>query len=159
MRLDKLFAMAGHFKLVMFVVGLLVAGGLWFLRSEAGDWSNIFAYAAGLPIIATDRTQDLGVIAPGMTNNICFHLTNVSDTSVRIVGAKVTCGCIELGELPREIKESTTVELEIVTKAPTAPGAFSGKVILLTASELQPTIVLEYLATVEKPETMASEEK
>lgn len=133
----------------MISCGLILFIGLGFFFLKRGEWTGILDYIAGKRIVVKDQIQNMGSIPAGVVKPLSFHVSNLTDKSVRVVGARATCGCIEVKNLPREILQSDTEEIEVLVETPASPGPISGKVILLTDSPLHPTAVLQYSGIVE----------
>ncbi len=65
-----------------------------------GSFSAAMAYLRGDRLIADAYTQSVGIVGGGEQPAVFFKLTNMSNQAVEILGAKSSCTCLMMDQLP-----------------------------------------------------------
>jgi hypothetical protein len=99
--------------------------------------------------IEVDRPdQQLKNVSAERPLNISYALTNATEKDIRVVGARVSCGCTAVTGLPITLHNGSTEKINVTVAVPRASRALTGEVILLTDDDAQRIIPLRYTATV-----------
>lgn len=103
---------------VLVVVGIVGAAALYG-RFAFGSVGAALAAAQGYVLYCEESTVWVGAQAPGEKVMAEFTLNNLTNRPVRIVGARTTCGCLRVEDLPRvvPIGESTVLRVAVVPSA------------------------------------------
>ncbi len=99
----ELFSGARFALPILVLVGLLAFGSL----------DAAIGYATGARLLATDSAQYAGRLADGETGAVAFELTNYSRQSISILGAKSTCSCMALDDLPLTLAAGETGKIKV----------------------------------------------
>ncbi len=82
-----------------------------------GSLDAAIGYATGARLLATNSAQYAGSLADGETGTVAFELTNYSRQPVRILGAKSTCRCMALDDLPMTLPPGQSERVRVRLKA------------------------------------------
>jgi len=128
------------------LVGVLaivaVGSGVEAIRSQ-------FDSSTSGEIVVTEAAKSFDTDLKGSEYALTYNLRNASESLLRIVGARVTCGCTQVRGLPLEIRSNESVELEVVVGVPEKPGVVEGKILLLTTCTRQPMVQLRFRGVVQ----------
>lgn len=81
-----------------------------------GSLDAALSYVSGARLIATNSSQYVGRIAGGEIGTASFELTNYSGQAVRVLGAKATCKCVALDDLPLTLAPGISGQIRIRLK-------------------------------------------
>jgi len=81
-----------------------------------GSLDAAINYVSGARLIATISTQYVGRIAGGEIGTASFELTNYSDQSIQVLGAKPTCKCLAFDDLPLTLGPGASDQIRIRLK-------------------------------------------
>jgi hypothetical protein len=82
-----------------------------------GSLDAAIGYATGARLLATNSAQYAGSLPDGETSTVAFELTNYSRQPIRILGAKSTCRCVALDDLPITLPAGQTGKIRVRLKA------------------------------------------
>lgn len=82
-----------------------------------GSLDAAMGYLSGARLLPTTSDKYAGRLQGGQTASISFDLTNYSHQDVRILGAKTTCNCVALEDLPLELAPGTTGTVHVKLRA------------------------------------------
>jgi hypothetical protein len=109
------------------VAALALVGSL-----EFGSLSAALRFLRGERLLADASSKDVGTIPAGETREIEFHLTNVTDHPLTVVGFKSSCGCASATRLPMTIAPGATAPLAVSVRASARLASISTSVRLYT---------------------------
>jgi hypothetical protein len=139
---------------------LLVAIGVLILAASAilkfGSIEAALAFVAGDRLLISTQTQSVGDLLPGQRSTVEFRLTNLSNAPVIVVGARVSCVCVSVQELPLAVPRSETRRLAIVVRAPAKQGLISENIQLYTNAPGESMRTLKIVGRVVVPPTTVS---
>lgn len=121
-------------------LGVVVGTG----RVYFGSVSAALSYLQSERLLADHKVHSLGDLVIGSKQKFSFGLRNMTGRSVRLLGARTSCSCALLKELPEELEngESRRVELEVA--APQEPMAILGGLELFTSDPNVPVLTLGF---------------
>ena len=122
-------------------IGLLsvVALGLYFF----GSIGPAVAYLRGDRLIADVYDRSVGIVREGEKHAVVFELTNMSSQPVKILGAKSTCTCLAVDQLPVALPPHGVFRLRIGLRPRFRSGQIAERVSLFTDRELQQQLDLK----------------
>lgn len=82
-----------------------------------GSLDAAMSYVSGARLLPTSSTRYAGHLQDGQIALISFDLTNYSDQSVQVLGAKSTCNCMALKDLPLEFAPGASGTVRISLRA------------------------------------------
>ncbi len=82
-----------------------------------GSFDAALGYATGARLLVTSSAQHAGNLAHGETRSVAFELNNYSNQSISILGAKSTCSCMVLDELPMTLPPWQIGKIRVRLKA------------------------------------------
>ncbi|TWT79746.1 Undecaprenyl-phosphate mannosyltransferase [Planctomycetes bacterium CA13] len=82
---------------------LLIGASLWF-----GSVHSAFGYLSGRSLLVDSSDKFVGVLDADEKATATFRVRNASATPIRILGAKASCRCVALEDLPITIEPSQT---------------------------------------------------
>lgn len=94
-------------------------------------------------VIEAPKEIDLGILRVGKTKEIAITLRNISNGPVTILGAKTSCTCSAVKNLPVTIAEGKSYKATLSILPPTSK-PLSGAVVFYLDSQQCPTIHLSY---------------
>ncbi len=108
-----------------------------------GSFGSAVAYLGGDRLIADAYTRSVGVVSVGDQHAVFFKLTNMSNQAVEIVGAKSSCTCLVLDQLPVVLPPRGVFRLRIGLRPKPRPGQIAERVSLITDREGQQRLDLK----------------
>ena len=80
------------------------------------------------------RTVRLGDRAPATTETVVFHLKNLTDDEISVVGEKTSCSCVVTEDLPIVVKPHETVDVKVRSKTPKQRSEYDQTVLFMVAT-------------------------
>jgi Protein of unknown function (DUF1573) len=102
-----------------------------------GSLDAALAYLGGHRLIADAYTQSVGIVGRREERAVFFKLTNMSNRVVRILGAKSSCTCLVVDQLPVVVPPHGAFRLRIRVRPKSRPGQIAERVTLITDREGQ----------------------
>lgn len=95
-----------------FVLPILLAASLWMYGSPR----SAIDYIAGKSVLVRSQQRFAGQVTPDETATTAFELRNVASRSIRVLGAKASCRCVAIDDLPLTLEpgESKPIRLRLV---------------------------------------------
>ena len=106
-----------------------VASSVGYGSSRLGSASAVLQYLSGERLILDQHVKGLGDVRAGSQHSLAYRLTN---RPVRLLGAKTSCSCAVLGDLPREVAQSESVDIRISIRAAKMPSDINGNLTIFT---------------------------
>jgi dolichol-phosphate mannosyltransferase len=82
-----------------------------------GSLDGAIGYATGARLLTTATTQHVGYLDDGEVGTATFELANHGREPIRILGAKSTCRCVALDDLPMTIEPGQRGRIRVRVKA------------------------------------------
>ncbi len=82
-----------------------------------GSTDSAVSYATGARLLANSSTHYVGRLQAEQFGSATFQIRNYSNQSIRILGAKASCRCVALDDLPITLTPGTSGDLHIRMKA------------------------------------------
>lgn len=124
------------------IVGILVAFGGLVLRY--GSVGATVAALRGQELVVDSPTKSFGSLRVGERTTVTFHLRNISNRPVRLLGYAADCGCTPPGSdrYPTVLGPgaSKSIEVEVVPNRPEP--RFHHRIVLYTGAASQPEFEL-----------------
>ena len=120
---------------------IITSIGLLFIAAFAvyffGSFGSAVAYLSGDRLIADAYTRSVGVVSEGEQHAVFFKLTNTSNQAIEILGAKSSCSCLVVDQLPVVLPPHGVFRLPIRVRPKSRSGQIAERVSLITDREGQ----------------------
>ena len=124
------------------MINVMLAGLLVWAWARFGSVQTAFGYANGHRLFVDAASKSLGVVDAGRVYPISFTLKNVSNHSVKVIGAKTSCSCVATDDLPMTVHPHSEQAIVLKVHATPGVGKVNEKVHLYTNQERQTELVL-----------------
>jgi dolichol-phosphate mannosyltransferase len=101
-----------------FVIPALLAAAVCYFGSP----SSAIDYLAGRSVLVRSQQQFAGAVLPDEKATTVFELQNASDVPIRVLGAKASCRCVAIDDLPLTIGPQQARSIRVHLIAGHVPG-------------------------------------
>jgi Protein of unknown function (DUF1573) len=108
-----------------------------------GSFGAALAYFSGDRLIADAYSRSVGIVSVGEQHAVFFKIRNMSNQTVRIVGADSSCTCLVTDQLPVVLPPHGVFRLRIGVRPKSQPGQIAERVSLITDREGQQSLNLK----------------
>jgi hypothetical protein len=116
-------------------IGLLSTAAIAFYFF--GSFGSAVAYLSGDRLIADTYTRSVGNVSEGEPHAVFFKLTNMSNQAIEILGAKSSCTCLVVDQLPAVLPPHGVFRLRIGLRPKPKSSRIDERVRLFTDREGQ----------------------
>jgi len=126
--------------------------GLLFLVALAlyafGSFGSALSYLKGDRLMVDSHLKSFGEVKQGQRPSLVFELTNTSNRSITILGAKTKCTCVLTENLPLSVPPWNRRSIKLAIKTDSRNGSIQEPVQLFTDFSGQPEVELGVLGHV-----------
>lgn len=133
------------------VLGLVGWSWIYF-----GSIPRALAYASGDRLLADAKTKSFGTAESGVDQTVSFRLTNMSNHPITLIGAKTTCGCLVIEELPLTITPGRDHSFKVLVLTNLKSGDFVQLIDLYTDQLTGASTSLKIVGHLNKPKSVSS---
>lgn len=109
-----------------------------------GSLAAALAAVRGDPLVVDQLFKSISGVRPGSRVALRYALTNVSGHPIRLLGARTSCSCTVVGDLPITLAASETRLLKVLIATREDQAAFDGSIRLYTDDLRSTEIVVGY---------------
>ncbi len=105
---------------------------------------------ADTPLLCREPVWDVGTVSQVKPQHLshAYRLENRTDSPVRILDVKSSCGCVVADNYPREIGPRGAAELPVKAEVAGIPGPFHKHVVVIVATSPPTKLTLDVRATI-----------
>lgn len=124
--------------LTLLMIGIIYGIGVL----NFGSTSSMLSYVSGDRIIVDAANKNIGSQKPNEVLAFSYGITNMTKHPIAIIGAKASCSCAVVENLPLTIAEGERRAIQVEVTTPSEAGAFGSGIILYTDDESESEIRL-----------------
>ena len=109
-----------------------------------GSISSALSRAGGQRILVDSPRKSFGEVDSGTAVSSTYVIRNESSRPITIQGARESCSCAMMSDLPCVIKPGASRPIELKVTTPDEAGPFAGTISLYTDDSDTPVIALGY---------------
>jgi hypothetical protein len=123
---------------------LAILALLWVAAvARFGTVSAALNYLSGQRLIVDENRRSFGTLEAGRERTVEFMVTNDTSKPVSLLGARVSCTCVSVEDLPRTLAPSARWPLRVTIRAGRRERDVSEGLWLYTDAENRPQIALQ----------------
>ena len=115
-----------------------------------GSLPRAFAYVRGERFIIEPVVRSLGEVRGDAELSLTYTVTNLTDRRVKVLGAKPSCLCTIVSDLPPDLPSCRQQSIRVAVHTPEASGRFSGNVTIYTDDIVTRELRFVFVATVRR---------